>query len=112
MFYFLLVYIIFIFLFYFMFFFFFFFKQRTAYEMRISDWSSDVCSSDLPPRFGHETILERPDPLHRTHAEAPDSGGGLARNAIETSEAIGRRGDHEGVEAAPALVAVEQLGVA
>src|SRR3546814_12911851 len=28
---------------------FFFFKQKTAYEMRISDWSSDVCSSDLPP---------------------------------------------------------------
>src|SRR3546814_18406031 len=30
--------------------FFFFFKQKTAYEMRISDWSSDVCSSDL--QFG------------------------------------------------------------
>src|SRR3546814_4199734 len=29
---------------------FFFFKQKTAYEMRISDWSSDVCSSDLRPR--------------------------------------------------------------
>src|SRR3546814_4475763 len=28
---------------------FFFFKQKTAYEMRISDWSSDVCSSDLQP---------------------------------------------------------------
>src|SRR3546814_2259130 len=32
----------------------FFFKQKTAYEMRISDWSSDVCSSDL---HGHETGL-------------------------------------------------------
>src|SRR3546814_6391939 len=30
-------------------FYFFFFKQKTAYEMRISDWSSDVCSSDLRP---------------------------------------------------------------
>src|SRR3546814_4342685 len=30
-----------------LYFFFFFFKQKTAYEMRISDWSSDVCSSDL-----------------------------------------------------------------
>src|SRR3546814_16144146 len=29
---------------------FFFFKQKTAYDMRISDWSSDVCSSDLPAR--------------------------------------------------------------
>src|SRR3546814_2305048 len=34
-------------LFYLLFFFFFFFKQKTAYEMRIIDWSSDVCSSDL-----------------------------------------------------------------
>src|SRR3546814_9297078 len=32
---------------YFLVFFVFFFKQKTAYEMRISDWSSDVCSSDL-----------------------------------------------------------------
>src|SRR3546814_4255440 len=30
---------------------FFFFKQKTAYEMRISDWSSDVCSSDLLGRM-------------------------------------------------------------
>src|SRR3546814_6578760 len=29
----------------------FFFKQKTAYEMRISDWSSDVCSSDLYARI-------------------------------------------------------------
>src|SRR3546814_1751320 len=31
---------------------FFFCKQKTAYEMRISDWSSDVCSSDLAAEFG------------------------------------------------------------
>src|SRR3546814_16091496 len=31
----------------------FFFKQKTAYEMRISDWSSDVCSSDLPEQGIH-----------------------------------------------------------
>src|SRR3546814_5355287 len=31
---------------------FFFFKQKTAYEMRISDWSSDVCSSDLKLNVG------------------------------------------------------------
>src|SRR3546814_16792658 len=30
---------------------FFFFKLKTAYEMRISDWSSDVCSSDLPNAY-------------------------------------------------------------
>src|SRR3546814_11257514 len=38
--------------------FFFFFKQKTAYEMRISDWSSDVCSSDLLCVAGH--ILSLP----------------------------------------------------
>src|SRR3546814_5271785 len=32
---------------------FFFFKQKTAYEMRISDWSSDVCSSDLCAPVDH-----------------------------------------------------------
>src|SRR3546814_1521795 len=56
----------------------FFFKQKTAYEMRISDWSSDVCSSDLVHRRGdagdrtrarqqparHRT-LQRPDHLQR-----------------------------------------------
>src|SRR3546814_4720980 len=31
----------------------FFFKQKTAYEMRISDWSSDVCSSDLGEPYDH-----------------------------------------------------------
>src|SRR3546814_17886351 len=38
---------------------FFFFKQKTAYEMRISDWSSDVCSSDLPvsPLVCYEAIF-------------------------------------------------------
>src|SRR3546814_9660796 len=34
---------------------FFFFKQKTAYEMRISDWSSDVCSSDLILLASHQT---------------------------------------------------------
>src|SRR3546814_13170423 len=34
---------------------FFFFKQKTAYEMRISDWSSDVCSSDLASRHRTST---------------------------------------------------------
>src|SRR3546814_5296143 len=41
---------------------FFFFKQKTAYEMRISDWSSDVCSSDLElksitKKLSKDTIL-------------------------------------------------------
>src|SRR3546814_10312086 len=37
--------------------FFFFFKQKTAYEMRISDWSSDVCSSDLTMKLRLPLLL-------------------------------------------------------
>src|SRR3546814_5184910 len=39
--------------------FFFFFKQKTAYEMRISDWSSDVCSSDLDALDDHQPALRQ-----------------------------------------------------
>src|SRR3546814_3262088 len=46
--------------------FFFFVKQKTAYEMRISDWSSDVCSSDLLARNGLKV---------RGIEAAPDVGG-------------------------------------
>src|SRR3546814_4657856 len=49
--------------------FFFFFKQKTAYEMRISDWSSDVCSSDLTDRFSHQR--DRAKELTRTAWSAP-----------------------------------------
>src|SRR3546814_5582383 len=60
---------------------FFFFKQKTAYEMRISDWSSDVCSSDLGdpglccgrmrgagsagPAIGRADVQDRAGPLCR-----------------------------------------------
>src|SRR3546814_3103434 len=37
---------------------FFFFRQKTAYEMRISDWSSDVCSSDLKPSKIAEVVCD------------------------------------------------------
>src|SRR3546814_1243090 len=50
---------------------FFFFKQKTAYEMRISDWSSDVCSSDLKPAKLHEFVhLERSSGAFLEGAEA------------------------------------------
>src|SRR3546814_6494576 len=39
----------------------FFFKQKTAYEMRISDWSSDVCSSDLVKVERRDVLAERKD---------------------------------------------------
>src|SRR3546814_13657369 len=49
---------------------FFFFKQKTAYEMRISDWSSDVCSSDLLDAAAHRVAL-RLDPAE--HAQRRDA---------------------------------------
>src|SRR3546814_1348696 len=36
----------------------FFFKQKTAYEMRISDWSSDVCSSDLEAQHADRDVVQ------------------------------------------------------
>src|SRR3546814_4173476 len=40
---------------------FFFFKQKEAYELRISDWSSDVCSSDLEPVYAHIPLIHGAD---------------------------------------------------
>src|SRR3546814_5465283 len=48
---------------------FFFFKQKTAYEMRISDWSSDVCSSDLVQEKNGGIALTR---LNHSRTQSPD----------------------------------------
>src|SRR3546814_8816641 len=62
--------------------FFFFFKQKTSYEMRISDWSSDVCSSDLH-RAWHGRQPRRGARRPRFHdlSVRPRKGNGSARNA-------------------------------
>src|SRR3546814_2913139 len=62
---------------------FFFFKQKTAYEMRISDWSSDVCSSDLGAtkeydRARRHQRAERDDPFEH----AADEGVARQRDRI------------------------------
>src|SRR3546814_9307919 len=49
-----------------------FFKQKTAYEMRISDWSSDVCSSDLPDGSTLPVRLIPATGAHR-HPVTPDA---------------------------------------
>src|SRR3546814_5795933 len=49
----------------------FFFKQKTAYEMRISDWSSDVCSSDLIGDFFNARRSHLRD-MHQTVARAEE----------------------------------------
>src|SRR3546814_9388249 len=59
---------------------FFFFKQKTAYEMRISDWSSDVCSSDLIDNLERQRIAIEREALgalgeqQRLAVAAPDLG--------------------------------------
>src|SRR3546814_18447424 len=53
---------------------FFFFKQKPAYEMRISDWSSDVCSSDLSV-VSHSSVRARLSHGHQTKLNLPTSSG-------------------------------------
>src|SRR3546814_18881735 len=72
---------------------FFFFKQKTAYEMRISDWSSDVCSSDLlivgdARMFAHDGALH--DALAVDHAAEPARPGGVDQ-CVGHRAAIDRR---------------------
>src|SRR3546814_2239069 len=66
---------------------FFFFKQKTAYEMRISDWSSDVCSSDLI-----EQLPRNPCADHRTHERlwriVPRADTDLLRRARQTLDEV------------------------
>src|SRR3546814_8737369 len=77
--------------------FFFFFKQKTAYEMRISDWSSDVCSSDLGRRHGAALLV--PDPrllaAHRRArllADHPDDPVGADQPVLRDPLALAGRG--------------------
>src|SRR3546814_2048208 len=85
----------------------FVFKQKTAYEMRISDWSSDVCSSDLEeepcredPRSDSDALgaaqTEEPtSPVERREAERP---GGVAHlsSPFDSSSGSGRWPDFGG----------------
>src|SRR3546814_10878107 len=90
---------------------FFFFKQKTAYEMRISDWSSDVCSSDLNRRTfltlaGFGTLgaalgacsraaeAAASFPVTKTDAEWKQQLGSQAYAVLRSEE---RRGGKEGV---------------
>src|SRR3546814_13481833 len=75
---------------------FFFFKQKTAYEMRISDWSSDVCSSDLCGGFDIDLIAIEPDlavarPIGRIdlQREAEARIIGIAEDREESTKGVG-----------------------
>src|SRR3546814_8053368 len=70
----------------------FFFKQKTAYEMRISDWSSDVCSSDLP-------------------YQSPDAHSALHLYPVQIEDASQRRRVFEGMRTAGIGVNVHYIPV-
>src|SRR3546814_2837453 len=65
--------------------FFFFFKQNTAYELRISDWSSDVCSSDLFPRATSSSESRwRSSAARRSSASSPSPASADGRTSNST----------------------------
>src|SRR3546814_2808237 len=95
---------------------FFFFKQKTAYEMRISDWSSDVCSSDLHAqrggdiglaararaveddvdvrnlvRMGEHVAVRLADPVDRAAPGAAIAGGAIVGGGILMEHAVAQR---------------------
>src|SRR3546814_10310771 len=77
--------------------FFFFFKQKTAYEMRISDWSSDVCASDLKAivganAFAHESGIHQDGMLKNaeTYEIMTPESVGLSRSKLVMGKHSGR----------------------
>src|SRR3546814_531535 len=107
-------------------FFFFFFKQKTAYEMRISDWSSDVCSSDLagddarrPHRrsaCGRAVIDEAETDIARAEAgvAALPRGGAVSLAIIggaQIAAALHRARRHPGIERIIGVVFAGALGI-
>src|SRR3546814_2013098 len=81
---------------------FFFFKQKTAYEMRISDWSSDVCSSDL----GRQVHDERRDLL----GLGASTQGRTRRRAARRLVVVHRRVDATGTDRVDADVVGGEIG--
>src|SRR3546814_7568562 len=85
-----------------LFYLFFFFKQKTAYEMRISDWSSDVCSSDLLPYavwigLHHEAQIPRTLPFRIEAVRASGEAFAAGRATACASAKIGRASCRERV---------------
>src|SRR3546814_7554597 len=61
---------------------FFFFKQKTAYEMRISDWSSDVCSSDLTTAASLQVLISDTTALATASSDGTSNGNLLNIHSI------------------------------
>src|SRR3546814_9347901 len=81
---------------------FFLFKQKTAYEMRISDWSSDVCSSDLIRQRATEYRQRQAEENRKYLAGFEDTaaflrdGGSLPENPYSRDQLVARLGAAEG----------------
>src|SRR3546814_19123385 len=74
----------------------FFFKQKTAYEMRISDWSSDVCSSDLAlHHVQQDARIALADAAYQRQADGCHRGGGQADRDHALHRAGLRAGDRQ-----------------
>src|SRR3546814_2886563 len=78
---------------------FFFFKQKTAYEMRISDWSSDVCSSDLIVMLDELSLddMRTAVAINGGRAKLEASGGISDETLRSVAEKIGRASCRERV---------------
>src|SRR3546814_9865832 len=73
--------------------FFFFFKQKTAYELRISDWSSDVCSSDLRARVRQSEQGNRsaaPSAVRPARPQAAPTGPPSSRSGRSEERRVGK----------------------
>src|SRR3546814_14548958 len=86
----------------------FFFKQKTAYEMRISDWSSDVCSSDLEHHARHLR-----QPLGRRHGARMVDRRQVAQPRLAEQGHVDREGERAqaavGADVARGLFATDML---
>src|SRR3546814_4231745 len=98
-------------------FYFFFFKQKTAYEMRISDWSSDVCSSDLLRDVANQRedyeLSKRSALLGYAANEAEFADAQASRMVqyatdAQIEEAIDNGGVMDGVQIAPGVLTQEK----
>src|SRR3546814_2184872 len=72
-----------------------FFKQKTAYEMRISDWSSDVCSSDLVQGNAGQRQAVAFETAHQFGDEVLRVGGGAAVSAGKDFSVVGQRAEQK-----------------
>src|SRR3546814_9313676 len=94
---------------------FFFYKQKTAYELRISDWSSDVCSSDLNRLQNGIQIFPGSVPIYR--GDRLVGGIGVSGDGIDQDDMISFLGLHNagarvgGIGNAPPAIRADRIVV-